>query len=223
MKKVIVALAILAALGSKAQAAAIGGDLFPYQNYTATFTRTMDMGEMSTLSAQVAYSTAVLPSGITVGQTGIDVVNDVFTSSYTYGAGQQILLVVTSSAPTGLVGGTTYFAIPVTATLFKVSDTSTGAVAGVALDITATSTTTLAIFNPLALSVGAAGITWDASNDGTNFSTVGSSCTLTAIASGGSNQIRDFGAFNYRYLRMSFSGVTTGTMKLRVYLNGRRQ
>lgn len=224
MKKIIVALAILAATISKAQAAVINTDLFSYQNYTATFTKTVDLEQIQAFSIQVVYSTATQPGGVTVMNSGIDTVGDVFTSSYTYGLGQQLLLTNTSTAPTGLTAGTTYFAIPVTDTLFKLSNTSTGAVAGVALDITATSTATVAKFNPMSISMGAAGMTWEASNDGTNYTSIGSSCTMTTVGAGGtSNQIRDFGTFAYRYLRLTFNGVTSGTMRLRAVLNGRRQ
>lgn len=221
MKKLIVAIAILAATVGKVQAAAINTDLFPFQNYTATMTKVMDFGEVQSFSIQLIYSTATQPGQSTIPQSGIDVINDVFTSSYTYGLGQPLLLVVGSSAPTGIVAGTTYYSIPVTNTLFKLSGTSTGAVAGVSMDITATSTSTLAILNPLTISMGTCGITWDASNDGSNFSSTGSSVTITAVGAG--NQLRDFGAFPYRYLRMTYNGVTAGTMALRAYFNGRRQ
>lgn len=223
MKKALAAFAVLLALSGKAFAENIAGDLINFVNYTATFTKIIDVNTMSNFSIEVVFSTSPQASGISAGNTAIDVVNDTIYSTVTWGQGQQVLLATTSASntmPTGLIWGTTYFVIPISDAYFKLSLTSTGAVAGLGVDITATSTSTLAFVTPLTLSIGAAGLTWDGSNDGTNFATVGSSCTLTTVGTG--IQLRDFGAYAYKFLRLTFSGVTAGSMKLRAFINGRR-
>lgn len=227
MKRLIAALSILMAINGKLFAAVINTDVFPYQNYTATFTKTVDLSEIQSFSLQVVYSTAPQPTGVNADSNKIDIANDTIFSTVTYGLGQQVLVSTLSSTnnlPAGLVTGTTYYVVPVSDNLFKLINTSTGAVAGLSIDLTAVSTHTLIYVTPLNISMGASGMTWEASNDGTNFVSVGSSCTMTTVGTGGiSSQIRDFGSFAYRYLRMTFNGVTAGTMKLRVFLNGRRQ
>lgn len=219
MKKLIAAVGLALAMAGNAHAVSVLGDLIPYSNYSATFTKTMDVGELASFTIQVVASTATQPTPVMADMSRIDTSLDTIYSTQTYGLGQAFFL--TGTAPTGLSIGPTYYFIPRSDTLYAAATTPANAVAGTAIDITATSGSTSIWVNPIAFAMGVtAGITWDGSNDGTNFSSVGSSVTLTTIGSG--TQLRDFGTYGYKWLRMSVTGVQWGVMKLRLYINGRR-
>lgn len=223
MKKLLTGVCLALGLSGNVHAVSVLGDLVNFTNYTATFTKIVDVGELTSFSLQVVESTATQPGITQADMSKIDTIGNLIISSASYGLGQPILFSTTvagATMPTGLVWGTTYFAIPTSESYFKVSDTSTGSVAGVFLVITGTSTTTLITMTPLTLNMGTASMSFDASNDGTNFSTVGSSVTLSTVGSG--NQLRDFGAYAYKFLRLTYTGVTAGTLRLRAYISGRR-
>lgn len=228
MKKLLAVIFLALGISGNAQAISVLGDLIAYTNYSATFTKVVDVGELTSFSLQVVGSTVTQPTTTLADSSKVDLAADTIISSAAYGLGQQVLFStgtpiggVTGVMPTGLTAGTTYFMIPRTDITFAMALTSTGAIAGLAIDLTAVSTSTVVTMAPLTLAMGAtAGASWEASNDGTNFNVYGTSVTMTTVGTG--TQLRDFGAFPYKFLRMSILGVTAGTMRMRIFINGRR-
>jgi len=152
-----------------------------------------------------------------------------------FGTGTELLLTKTSGTmPGGLTVNTTYFVSNQTATSFQLADTSTGAVAGIAIAITTTTQTGGGSFvlTPLAPS-GTPTFKLQKSNDGTNFQDiyVSTQPTLTPIAASVSfaspytaaNQIWDLGKVYFRYLRLVFTAGTHGGVNMNYVLNGRRE
>jgi len=142
-------------------------------------------------------------------------------TNHGFGIGLPILFAnVSGTDPGGLSDQTTYYAIPTeTANAFKVSDTSTGAAAGIDIDITDVTGGGSFTFTALDFDTGSAGFLWKGSNDGTNFSDLSVS-SITYSAPG--NQIWDMGDYNYRYLRIDFTGPDAGGIDLDIILNGKR-
>jgi hypothetical protein len=124
----------------------------------------------------------------------------------------------------GLTDGTTYFIIPVDANNIKLSATSTGAIAGLAVTITSVSNQVTAknpILTPATI-VGSPSFTWSVSNDGINYvvypSSGGIAISTLAVAASG---IVDFGYLDYRYLKMAVVAPTAGAIKLESYFHGK--
>ena len=126
------------------------------------------------------------------------------------------------TAPTPLVVGTTYYPIVVNANAFQLSDTSTGAIAGLALDITAQTAAGGGSFllSPLTIS-GTPGFKWQESNDGSNFVDVNVSSVTFASPYTAATTFWDFGQVNMRWLRLKFTGPTTGGVAIAVKPNGK--
>lgn len=157
----------------------------------------------------------------------VDLTNDIITkASHGFTTGLRVLLATTvGTAPTGLTTGTTYYAIKVNDDRYKLATSSTNAVAGTAVDITAVTNNSTANVTPLALSLAAGnGFYWEASNNGTNFTTLTgvsingvTNSSFTYSAAG--NSIWDFGQLGYKYLRINFTPPTAGgiTLNLKIY------
>jgi len=141
-------------------------------------------------------------------------------TSHGFSTGLPVRFDTTSgTAPSGLTSGTTYYAIRVNADSYQLSDTSTGAVAG--LDIDITSLTGGGGFDviPLALvtNPNTACFKWQASNDNTNFSDLAvSSVTYTAAG----NTLWDLTSYPYRYLKIVFTAPAAGGLDLDVWFSG---
>ena len=91
--------------------------------------------------------------------------------------------------------------------------------AGTDIDITALTGAGSFTVTPLAFAAGSAGFKWQGSNDNSNFSDLAvSSITYSSP----DNQLWDMGEYNYRYIRVNFTGPTTGGIDLDVIMNGRR-
>lgn len=119
------------------------------------------------------------------------------------------------TSPGQLSAGTTYYAIPIDANSFKLSDTSTGAVAGSPVISIATQTAAGGgsfTLTPTPIA-GSYSFKWQESNDGTNFSDVAVS-SVTYAASG--NTIWDFGTVNFKWLRLKALTGTGGGLNLQV-------
>ena len=123
----------------------------------------------------------------------------------------------------GLTTGTTYYVVPVDANTLKLSSSSAEAVAGTTVDITvqraqtSANTYTLA---PLAMAASNASAKWQLSNDGTNYIDVPSVDTIfVSSATGSTFDNWDFGAYDYRYLRLSVTGPSQGGILLKAFLN----
>lgn len=123
----------------------------------------------------------------------------------------------------GLYGGTTYYAIRVDDTYYKLATSTMNAVAGTAIDITALNgATTLSVF-PVALTLaGSNGISWQASNDGTNWSSLSTTSISSVTYSAAGNTLSDFGSNNYRFIRPVVIPPTAGGIRFDLYINGKR-
>jgi hypothetical protein len=135
------------------------------------------------------------------------------------------VLYTATTALGGLTTATTYFVIPVSQTQFELALTSTGAVAGTYITITSSSSQTTAhsrTLTPLAIA-GTTTFAWTASNDGTNWFTVGTSSAVAAggFTAGGQSILTDWSAFNYSFLRLSVTAPTAGAVAFQAIANGR--
>lgn len=171
-------------------------------------------------------SSGLATTGFTPGiASDINPATDVITkTNHLLTTGLKVLFTATSgSAPTGLTANTTYFAIKLNENQYKLATTSTTAVAGTAIDITAQSGNAAYAVTPLALSVAANnGFFWSASNDNTNFTNLSNVTYSSVTYSAAGNSIYDFGEFGYRYLRFNFAGPTNGGIALAVRVYGKK-
>lgn len=136
--------------------------------------------------------------------------------------------------PAPFVAGTTYYATNITAADFQLSDTSTGALAGLNLSITTQTRTGGGTFvlTPIALA-GTPAFKIQMSNDGTNFSDLYfSSSTLLAPAQcavsfaspyTASSQFWPFGPVNFKWLRFAFTKGTWGGVNINCVVNGKKR
>lgn len=126
----------------------------------------------------------------------------------------------------GLTNQTTYYVIPVDANTLQLAITSTGAVAGLGITLTSSSTQTTAhtyTLAPLAIS-GTPSFKWQASDDGVSWNDVAiSSVTVTSYTFGGASNAWDFGDWNWNYVRLNAIGPTTGGLNLLATLNGKHK
>lgn len=152
----------------------------------------------------------------------ITIADDSITrTSHGFTTGLRVLVATptTGTIPTGLTGGTTYFAIKLNENQFALATTSTTALAGTKVDITRLTGSGVIGFAPLALS-GTASFKWQASLDGTNFADLSVS-SVTYSAAG--TTLWDFALNNYKYLKLNFVAPTSGGISLAVRLAGRRE
>lgn len=153
--------------------------------------------------------------------SSISVANDTITkASHGLTTGLPVLYhVVSGTIPTGLTNNTTYYAIRTDANTFQLAATSTGAVAGTAVNITAQTTLGGGSFTLTPLSfAGTWSWKWRGSNDGTNFVDLPMN-TFTYSTPGSS--MYDFGTVNFKYLRLAVTAGTAGGMELSVIGNGK--
>ena len=196
---------------------------------------------ISTWSGAVVTSTAIQngnynynvdgPTGLTIVQyaggaaSDISLANDTVTKA-SHGFTTGLPLQFSTSSPNVAIGGlrnsVTYYAIYSDLDHFKLSDTSTGAVAGVVLNLTTLPDVTASTYTflPGGLTVLAGnGFFWSAGNDGTNFTNLSVS-SVTYSATG--NSLWDFGEYSYKYLRINFKAPAFGGMALNVKLYGKK-
>jgi hypothetical protein len=164
----------------------------------------------------VSNTAYLTPSKLAVtggSSSDINVAADSFTeASHGFSTGLALLYTtVSGTAPTGLTDQTTYYAIPVNANSFQLSDTSTGAVAGLEIDITAVTGSGSFTFAPLSFVAGSTGFKWQGSNDGTNFVDLSVS-SVTYSADG--NALWSFTDYAYKLIRFFFTAPTSGGMDL---------
>lgn len=153
----------------------------------------------------------------------LDTATDIFTkTNHGLTTGLQVLFsTVSNSSLGGLTNQTTYYAIKLNENQYALATTSTTAAAGTKIDLTSQLGNGSYGILPRALSAaGNTGFFWSVSNDNTNFtalSTVSfSSVTYTAAG----NSVWDFGSFNYKYLRVNFTGPTRGGIALTIRMYG---
>lgn len=175
----------------------------------------------------------IIGTGFPGGASGyIDVVGDSITlpSPHNFTTGLKVLVSTTgsNSMPSGLISGTTYFAIKLNDYQYKLATSSTNAVAGTAVDITDISNGSTFGATPPALSLAANnGFYWEVSNDSTTWTTLTgvtvngvSVSSVTYSAAGGTTW--DFGTLNYHWMRVNYTGPTNGAISLNVRIFGKK-
>lgn len=178
------------------------------------------------ISVSSRTALTVSGNGLSMGlDTDVDVVNDqIYYPSHGLKTGTQILYHTNSGATTitGLTTGTTYYAIRIDDNNYKLATSSTLAVAGTTVAITGLVDAATAAYTiqPIAFSTGSAGFYWGMSNDGTNFSTytfispnlatqvIPASFNYQGIST--NTRMWDFSKVAYRYLKIYFTGPTSG-------------
>jgi hypothetical protein len=127
----------------------------------------------------------------------------------------------TTVAP--LSNQTTYYAIALDSNDIELATTSTGAVAGLYITLTSSTTNGGHTFTlaPLAYS-GTASFKWVGSNDGVNYDDINiSSVTYSSPSSTAISQTWDFGTINYQYIGLQVVAPSTGGLNLVVTVNGK--
>lgn len=179
---------------------------------------TTNYGWFSSSSAALSCSNNRLYGG---SDSAINVTTDKITSALhglTLGLAVRFDK-VSGTTPTGLTDKTTYYAIPVDTNNFKLATSQANALAGTAVDITAITGSGSFTLTPVPLT-GTPSFKWQYSNDNVNFSDVAvSSVTMTSLAP--ASTIWDFGAVNYRFLRLNVVAPTKGGISLVVTGVGR--
>mgnify|MGYP003346817375 CR=1 FL=1 len=123
-----------------------------------------------------------------------------------------------------LIGGTTYFVSYIDGDNIRLADTAAHAVAGTNqvtfLTSMSSQTATTATLTPLAYAAGSVAAKWQVSNDGTNWVDLsGKSTDFDSGAFSTPSHVWDFGAVNYRYLRMNFVAPTSGQVRMDAVIN----
>lgn len=167
---------------------------------------------------------ALTPAGVIfAGGAASDVTSttDLITKANTFPAGQGVFLTTTTNvAMGGLTWGTTYFVIPVQpGTSFKLATTLVNASAGTAIDISTGTGGGAFVLNASPYSAGSAGYAWQSSNDNVSWNTIPSISSVTV--SGSATTAWDFGNWNYRWLRMNYTGPTRGCVVFDVSIEGK--
>ena len=209
--------AINTSVSSQTVTASSAGAVVTIRANTPGFKNYYLVSSTGTLAPGVGF-----PGGIA---SEIDIESDVFTkASHGFTTGMAILMAnVSGTVPTGLVNGTTYYAIKVNENTYKLSATSTGAVAGLNLNITGITNNNQVYMRPLAFSAGSQnGFYWSASNDNTNFTSLSAVTYSSVTYSTAGNSIWDFGTLNYKYLRVNFKAPTAGGINLLIRIFGKQ-
>lgn len=223
ISRVAAVLALLVGLVSSAQAGRVVYEGYLANEDALAYSKTFDLDANSfgidVLSMQAVFSSVTIPT-VSFGTSSLvgAGTNRVQVTAHGLSTGLPVLYtLVSGSNPGSLVSGTTYYGIRVDANNFKLSDTSTGAIAGtpvVTISTVATGSYTLA---PLAFG-GTWGFNWQVSNDGSNFYTL----TTSSVTYSAPSQSVWEGNLYYRYFRLNFSAGTAGGMSLKVRGRGLR-
>jgi hypothetical protein len=222
-----IATAINAATALKLKAAAIGAIV------TATSTVCGTAYNYPLASSTATYLSVFKSTMVNGTNPGLTLNGHVFASAarnsmtlglpVLYAAGQ-------TPAIGGLTGGTTYYVTPLGATYFELATYSTSAIAGYSVSnssdfVTVTSTNTQLYtsmdtytLTPIAFN-GTASFVWQSSNDGSSYITAPSTASVSIITTGPATANIDFGVYNYRYLRFSYTKPTWGASAITVPVN----
>lgn len=180
-----------------------------------------------TLTTSTPGSLSVSGAVMTGGTNPGDVLNSrVITAVSTFGLPLALPVLYTGTpAIGGLTTGTTYFAVPLAGNTFSLAKYSTSAVAGLTADyvlVTSTNSGTTAhtyTLAPLGWS-GSASFVWQSSNDNSNWATLPLTSAVTVTSTTASTDaLYDFGFYNFRYIRLSYTAPTTGALNLVVPVN----
>jgi hypothetical protein len=135
------------------------------------------------------------------------------------------LLYSGTPAISGILTGTTYYALPIDSNNVYLSTTSALAISGSYINLTnqhANATAATYTLAPLAIT-GTPGIYWQESNDNVNYFSVNTSSVSISTTAVASYSNWDFSDVNYRYLRLNVAGPTTGAIILKAVMNAKME
>lgn len=183
-----------------------------------TATRTAVGFDTSALVSNTTSAYWINPNVVGGKPSDIDPATDLVTTLAKHGfvTGQAVLFAtVSGTAPTGLTTGTTYYVAKVNDNQFAFATTTTTAVAGTKINITALTGSGSFTVTPLAFSAisgtsNNTGLKWQASNDNatwtdltaTQFNITVASVTYTTGSTTPASTQWDFGAIGFRFLRL---------------------
>lgn len=171
---------------------------------------------ITTTPAAVAKSADAMAGG---AASAISSANDTITSTkHGLALGSAVLYnTLTGTAPGGLTNAVTYYAIVPDIDTIKLAATSTGAVAGLAIDLgTQTGSGTFRL-TPVGFA-GTPSFKLQVSNDNSNWFDLN---VASITYSGASNYLWDLGQPSYRYIRVKYTHGTSGALNLNVKAIGR--
>ena len=163
---------------------------------------------------------ALTTDGFTGGSASkVDLTNDTIAiDGHGFGTGFAVLYTTAGATIGGLTDQTTYYVIKENTGKISLASSKANASAGTAINLTSETGSKTYTLAAIAIS-GTPSFKWQASNDGTNFVDLAvSSVTFSAAGSTG----WDFGAINYRWLRLAFTASTFGGFNLTAAGNGRK-
>lgn len=202
----------------------VSGSFYRSPALCTSATPVFDVADVDRISVVATYSSGTY-SAVSFDDNSVSSSLDAISKANTFGLGQGVYLSTSTNVVfPGLTWGTTYFVIPVTSSLFKLATTSANAVLGTAIDISTSSTMGGSYtLTPSTYTAGSAGFQWQFSNDNTNFISfpLASVSSVTISGVGTTSVGWDFANFNYRYLRMNFTGPTRGCVNIDASMNGR--
>lgn len=170
--------------------------------------------------AAITLSGATMTGGVTANFTAGS--PTITTASHNLTLGTPILYTATGTiAP--LSAGTTYFAIPVTATSLKLASSKVNALAGTAITITeATPHLTAVVGTLAALGItGTPSLKWQSSNDNSTWADISvSSVTMLGYASPTRTESWNFGSIAFKFIRANVVSPLTGGLALNVSITG---
>ncbi len=184
---------------------------------TAGFNYALTCGPTSSISKSGTAMTGGTASAISLSADTISSTGNGFTLAlpvlYTKSAG---------TSPSPLAAGTTYYPIRVDGNTFKLALTSTGAVAGLAIDITTMTQAGGGSFalTPLGIT-GTAGFKYQVSNDNSNWFDISTTSVTFASPYTAATLYSDLGTINARYVRVNVVAPTTGGFALTVVVNAK--
>ena len=178
-------------------------------------------------TAGATWSSPIMQNSV---NPAVSYLTDTITAANTFYLALPVLLTSSAgTAPSPLAAKTTYYITSPTSTSFKLAYTSTGALAGLAIDISTQTQKGGGTFNlaPIGL-LGTFKLALQGSNDGTNFfnvylATGGVADTLaysTTYAT--TTRLWDLGRQYIRYLKFVFTNGTWGAVKVTTIINGQK-
>ena len=175
-------------------------------------------GQTDRVSMQAVYSTDKYYQVI-ISTPNVNLTTSVITSTQSYVTGYSVLFTSTAFTFTGLKNNTTYYIIPLTSTLIQLATTQAMAFTGSYIQINqgALAPGGKIYLTPIDVqSTSPFGLIWQASNDNSNWYSVGVTTVSILGATTTTNYLWDFGSVNYQYLRANVIGGNFGSIDLKI-------
>lgn len=175
-------------------------------------------------STYVNVSSYTLTAFSNGDEPSVSVADDEITLSAAHGVstGYPMYLGVTAgSAPTGLASGTTYYAIVTANNKFKLASTSTGSLAGTAVNITALTGSGTFTLTPTAFA-GSWGLSWQSSNDNLNWYTLPNASSVTFATPWTATNTMWDSEIIFKYIRLVITAGSGGGLNLKVRGYGKK-